>query len=391
MQTRETPNAPRALAAVVLAVTLAVMLVGAVIGVLVRPGYTSTAQLYVAGSPVSGRVASYAALAEGPVVATRVDRQLALEGSPEDLQGRIHSDITSGTRLLEVRVTASSAAQAQRTAVAVVQQLRAVARSIDSDQGDANAIRVVSAPTAPTERDGSNVLHYALAGLPIGLVLGLLAALALGLRPRPVREGGDVTGAIDAPVLCETTLPPVGLLDTDTGTDPAEGIDDLRDSVRFLGVDHHHGPVVLVTTPGDDGADVEAAIQLARSLARSESRVLLVDADLRTGALASRLGLPGTTGLSDVVAGDAELREAVQTEPDTGLSVLASGPLPAQPGRAERLGGSAGTPRRRPRGLPHRWSSPGRPWAAPTTPHGSPRWRTAPCSSYAVTRCRSGR
>ncbi len=342
MQTRDISRSPRSLLVVVVAVTLASMLVAVVIGLLVKPGYTSSTQVYVAGSSkgdasnaVKQRVASYAALAESEQLASKVDRQLGADGSPGDLQGRIHADIVPGTLLIRLRVSASSAASAQRTGKAVVQQLRGLAGAIVPGQGADKTLRVVSGPSLPTTRDARHVGNSLLIGFLVGLLLALVAGLALVLRPRRLDAREDFDAAVDLPVLAEVTLEPTDEPDGPVGGD--EGFEQLRDNVRFLGVDTH-GPVMVLTSTSDDGDGAAAAVQLARSLSRAGSSVLLVDADLRSGTIASRLGLNEETGLSNVLIGDGELADAVQTDPEHGFAVLPHGPLPPNPGE---LSGSA--------------------------------------------------
>jgi len=77
-------------------------------------------------------------------------------------------------------------------------------------------------------------------------------------------------------------------------------------------------------------------VNLATALAQSGSRVMLVEADLRRPRITRYLGLVGGAGLSNVLAGTAELGEVTQPWGDGKLSVLAAGPMPPNP--SEMLG-----------------------------------------------------
>jgi len=102
------------------------------------------------------------------------------------------------------------------------------------------------------------------------------------------------------------------------------------------------GPLrsILVTSPGPgDGKSVTAA-NLALTMAQEFQRsVVLVDADLRGSSVHTLFGLDASPGLSDVLAGDASLDEALIYLPDYRLTILPAGRTPQFP--AELLGSAA--------------------------------------------------
>jgi capsular exopolysaccharide synthesis family protein len=95
------------------------------------------------------------------------------------------------------------------------------------------------------------------------------------------------------------------------------------------------GGVLLVTSPGAGDGKTTTAINLAGALAQDpNARILLIEADLRSPALASRLGLPyaGQGGLVDAIL-DAQIRleAVVQPCPPYNLDVLPAGQQPRVP------------------------------------------------------------
>ncbi|MDY4635697.1 MAG: polysaccharide biosynthesis tyrosine autokinase [Candidatus Limivicinus sp.] len=78
------------------------------------------------------------------------------------------------------------------------------------------------------------------------------------------------------------------------------------------------------------GADQDgkstSVINLAISLSQIGKRVLLIDADLRTGSASSKLGFADCAGLSQVLSGDHSLDSCVQSISD-GLALLPAGEL----------------------------------------------------------------
>jgi receptor protein-tyrosine kinase len=66
-------------------------------------------------------------------------------------------------------------------------------------------------------------------------------------------------------------------------------------------------------------------INLARSFAEANFTVAVVDGNLQKPAVADYLGIPNESGLSDILSGQADLAEVLQTTPFEGLSALTSG------------------------------------------------------------------
>ena len=102
--------------------------------------------------------------------------------------------------------------------------------------------------------------------------------------------------------------------------------------------------LIAVASAGVGDGKTTTAINLAGALAQaSETRVLLIDADLRRAALGERLGLDRSgPGLVDVITNPAQtLSDVVHRCPDFNLSVLAAGRRAAgsfEVLRAPRLG-----------------------------------------------------
>lgn len=70
---------------------------------------------------------------------------------------------------------------------------------------------------------------------------------------------------------------------------------------------------------------------LAIALAQIGKRVLLVDSDLRLPTVAAKFRLPAVPGLSDFLAGQARIEDAVRKHEHFGIHILPAGTIPPDP------------------------------------------------------------
>lgn len=111
----------------------------------------------------------------------------------------------------------------------------------------------------------------------------------------------------------------------------------LRDSLTYFNVDQRLASLLVISPLKGDGK-TSVSTNLAVAFARSGKQVILVDADLRSPQVATRMGTPPGPGLSEVISGSSEIHEALsEIEPfGSYLRVLPGGSIPPNP--SEMLG-----------------------------------------------------
>jgi capsular exopolysaccharide synthesis family protein len=100
--------------------------------------------------------------------------------------------------------------------------------------------------------------------------------------------------------------------------------------------DHGVPRTMAVTSTRAGEGKTTTAYALARQLARTKDRVLLIDGDMRSPSLHALFGVDGDRGLSNFLAGDNDIVSMVHKRAD-GLSLMPAGPPP--PNAAELLTG----------------------------------------------------
>jgi polysaccharide biosynthesis transport protein len=238
-------------------------------------------------------------------------------------------------------------------------------------------ITVVDPGRVPAKPIKPNVPVYLAISIMGGLFLGTVGALVIDTIDDRIQSAEMVEGSLNTPLLA--VLPAFGQGNkwlgsyrtaaahakptTNAESDPAgnniialnspnaafsEALRGLRTSI-LLSRSIAPPKIILVTSAAEGEGKSTVCMNLATTLVRNNSRVLLVDGDMRRPVLAKRFMVQPPKGLSNLLAGD---EGAFQLEPLPslpGLSVMPSGPVAPYP--SELLGSA------RMRELLNQWST----------------------------------
>ncbi|MFE5407290.1 polysaccharide biosynthesis tyrosine autokinase [Microbacterium sp. NPDC056569] len=289
------------------------------------------------------KVTSYVEIGSWRAVAECAIDELGLSTTPEALVTRVDVSNPLDTVIVRVTATASSPEEARDLAESwlgcMVQQINAVE---GTDETGTAAVTLVTGDSArlPTAPSSPNVRLSLALGALVGLALGIGYAVVRHVLDRRLRDPRDIERETGVPVV--GTLPidkelsvERGIADFDSqhsaSAPLAEAMRELRTNLQFMDVDNPPRAIVVTSPLPGDGKSTMAA-NLAVSLAAAGRHVVLLDADLRRPMVASVFGLPDGAGLTDVLAGRAELNDVVHNVGTSrNLAVITAGRVPPNP------------------------------------------------------------
>ncbi len=197
------------------------------------------------------------------------------------------------------------------------------------------AARLALVSSTPDVRilDNAVVPHKPAVSLgPILIALAFLTSLGLAVAVVVIREGTDtkvrypeqVTRGMNLQIL--GAIPHVGsrTFSGDAAAPIVEALRALR--LRVLHGTGGAGPTMLtITSPAMGEGKSFISSNLALSFADAGYRTLLVDGDLRRGALNVIMGTDARPGLTDVLAGTASMKDVVKDTSHAGLAFVSAG------------------------------------------------------------------
>jgi capsular exopolysaccharide synthesis family protein len=197
-------------------------------------------------------------------------------------------------------------------------------------------IRIVDAAVVPRRPVRPNRPRDVAYGMLLGIAAGVGLAFLLEYLDNTIKTPDDIRLHLGAPMLgviseMESKNPgPVLLQARPTGSF-AEGYRVLRTALNYSWPERGPRVIVVTSTAPGEGKTL-TSVNVALTLASSDGKVLLIDADLRKPQTHNLLKVGRRPGLSDVLVGKAKPSEAIQRVSGTNLSVLCSGthvPSPA--------------------------------------------------------------
>lgn len=178
-------------------------------------------------------------------------------------------------------------------------------------------------------------------GAAIGFVLSALGIFGLNILRRGIEDGREIE-ELGLSLFATINKAPelVGIKPSDTrygiaNADPksvvAEAFRGLRTGLRFSMAATKSKSLMITSCAPSDGKSF-ISLNLAMVSGQANSRVLLIDADMRRGFLRQYFGLKrNAKGLSDILSGSATIDEVIYGDTNSGIDFMPTGAYPPNP------------------------------------------------------------
>jgi tyrosine-protein kinase Etk/Wzc len=283
---------------------------------------------------------------EHPALAAIAQKLRRLDADREALEARLrklpNNELESARRARDVKV----ANELYLAVLNKVQELKVV------KEGTIGNVRILDAAIVPVKPVSPRKAAVLALSLLLGLGAGIAGAFARRALDQGVEDPDEVERALGIAVSASVPHSEVQAAEDHAarGTErrvrpliaatapkdlAVESLRSLRTSLQFALVEAPSS-IVAIGGPAPGIGKSFVAANLAHLLGETGKKVLVVDADLRRGHLHHYFRMDRGIGLSDAIAGEIPLEDAVRATRSPGVSLVTTGTIPPNP--AELLG-----------------------------------------------------
>lgn len=272
-----------------------------------------------------------------------------------DLNAMLKAAAVSDTEIFRVVVTSEDPQEAVKIAEAIAYILPKRISSII----EGSSAKIVDSAVLPAAPSSPSYLINALAGFLVGALLSAGAIILWAIMDTTIRSEEDILQNCKYPVL--SAVPDMeavtksgsyysydterkkqlasgrknALIGKEISFAAAEAYKLLRTKLLFSFTDDSKSHIVGISSALSGEGKSVSAINLANTLSQLGKRVILIDCDMRRPALAERLRIHKTPGLSDFLTGQINADQLIQsygtTEDENAFFVVSAGQNPPNP------------------------------------------------------------
>jgi succinoglycan biosynthesis transport protein ExoP len=193
----------------------------------------------------------------------------------------------------------------------------------DIQEADARSVAIATVPGGPSY---PNTSLYTSVALVVSVFCGVLMAFVLELLDNGFRTSDQLEKTLGLSTL--GMIPALGrgrtphdVIVSQPVAQYSEAIRSARTALRYSDVDDPPKIVLITSSLPSEGKTVFST-SLARSVARSGTRSLLIDCDLRRPGVSKLMGGPPELGLVDLLDGSASIESVIQVDKGSGMHFI---------------------------------------------------------------------
>ena len=278
---------------------------------------------------------TYSEIAKSELVLNKVIDNLQLEVGTKELSSNLTIKPVDDTSILSISARNYSARLAATIANEIAKVFSEEVKQLYKIE-NVTQLSVATIPEAPSNNTLSRDLVLAVA-ISV-LLVGGFAFLRFYLDDT-IKQSDDVEKLVGLPVTGtilrnDSKSKRAGselVVDRSPKAIISENIKSLRTNLQFASIDKHMKTILVTSTNASEGKSFISA-NLAASFSQADKHVLLVDCDLRKGRLHRLFGIPNTSGLSNLLAGDLRnLSRHIRSTKIKNFDVITCGTYPPNP------------------------------------------------------------
>ncbi|MDD5495832.1 MAG: polysaccharide biosynthesis tyrosine autokinase, partial [Candidatus Omnitrophica bacterium] len=209
-----------------------------------------------------------------------------------------------------------------------------------SEKIEASRIRVIDPAKVPDIPFRPKKLRDILLSIFVALMAGVGAAFFLEYLDSTIRTAEDVRVYVNLPFLgyistigkdIKTEIDKDLLCYKDPKCAISEAYRVIRTSILFASPEDKPLKNILVTSSLPKEGKTFTATNIATIFSQLNEKVILIDLDMRRGRLANVFNVEQKAGISDFLAGKAELKDIIKKSFVGNLSIISSGTIPPNP------------------------------------------------------------
>ena len=278
---------------------------------------------------------TYSEIAKSELVLNRVIENLQLETTTKELGRNLTIKPVDDTSILSITARNYNGRLAATIANEIAKVFSSEVKALYKIE-NVTQLSIATIPESPSNNTLTRDLVLAVA--ISALLVGGFAFLRFYLDDT-IKQSDDVEKMIGLPItgtILRSDIKKKGaaselIVDKSPKAIISENIKSLRTNLQFASIDKHMKTILVTSTNASEGKSFVSA-NLAASFSQADKRVLLVDCDLRKGRLHRLFGIPNTSGLSNILAGDLRsLSRHIRSTKIKNFDVITCGTYPPNP------------------------------------------------------------